>query len=126
MHEFLILCKNHSSNKSQTNILNFFSKIFHLEISHLNMAGDAEQTDSSGKYTFGGGAATAKKYWPTILKSIEVILCILCIGLIDDPAQNSRIRVFVSQRTVALCYVTFGSFLIYSIVFLIGKLIRDE
>lgn len=91
------------------------------------MAGDAEhQTDSSGKYTFGGGAATAKKYWPTILKSIELFLCILCIGLIDDPAQNSRIRVFVSQRTVALCYVTFGSFLIYTIVFLIGKLIRDE
>ncbi|XP_055305535.1 uncharacterized protein LOC129570116 isoform X3 [Sitodiplosis mosellana] len=90
------------------------------------MAGDAEQTDSSGKYTFGGGAAAAKKYWPTILKSIEVVLCILCIGLIDDPAQNSRIRIFVSQRTVALCYVTFGSFLIYSIVFLIGKLIRDE
>lgn len=37
------------------------------------MAGDAEQTDSSGKYTFGGGAAAAKKYWPTILKSIEVV-----------------------------------------------------
>jgi len=90
------------------------------------MAGDAEQTDSSGKYTFGGGGATGKKYWTTILKSIELVLCILCIGLIDDPAQNSRIRVFVSQRTVSLCYVTFGSFLIYSIVFLIGKLIRDE
>lgn len=44
-----------------------------LEISHLNMAGDAEQTDSSGKYTFGGGAAVAKKYWPTILKSIELV-----------------------------------------------------
>lgn len=37
------------------------------------MAGDAEQTDSSGKYTFGGGAAAAKKYWPTILKSIELV-----------------------------------------------------
>lgn len=37
------------------------------------MAGDAEQTDSSGKYTFGGGSTAAKKYWPTILKSIEVV-----------------------------------------------------
>lgn len=37
------------------------------------MAGDAEQTDSSGKYTFGGGAAAAKKYWPTIFKSIELV-----------------------------------------------------
>lgn len=43
------------------------------EISHLNMAGDAENTDSSGKYTFGGGAGAAKKYWPTIMKSIEVV-----------------------------------------------------
>lgn len=54
------------------------------------------------------------------------VLCILCIGLIDDPAQNSRIRVFVTQRTVSLCYVTFGSFLIYTALYLIGKLIRDE
>lgn len=37
------------------------------------MAGDAEQTDSSGKYTFGGGGSVAKKYWPTILKSIELV-----------------------------------------------------
>lgn len=37
------------------------------------MAGDAEQTDSSGKYTFGGGGAAGKKYWTTILKSIELV-----------------------------------------------------
>lgn len=37
------------------------------------MAGDAEQTDSSGKYTFGGGAAAAKKYWPTIFKAVELV-----------------------------------------------------
>lgn len=37
------------------------------------MAGDAENTDSSGKYTFGGGAGAAKKYWPTIMKAIEVV-----------------------------------------------------
>lgn len=41
------------------------------------MAGDAEQTDSSGKYTFGGGAAAAKKYWPTIFKSIELVGSVL-------------------------------------------------
>ncbi|XP_031626157.1 uncharacterized protein LOC116342614 isoform X4 [Contarinia nasturtii] len=97
-----------------------------IEISHLNMAGDAEQTDSSGKYTFGGGSSSAKKYWPTILKSIELVLCLLCLVLIDDPAHNSRIHVFVSQRTVSFVYVTFGSYLIYTLIFLIGKLIRDE
>ncbi|XP_031626155.1 uncharacterized protein LOC116342614 isoform X2 [Contarinia nasturtii] len=90
------------------------------------MAGDAEQTDSSGKYTFGGGSSSAKKYWPTILKSIELVLCLLCLVLIDDPAHNSRIHVFVSQRTVSFVYVTFGSYLIYTLIFLIGKLIRDE
>lgn len=37
------------------------------------MAGDPEQTDSSGKYTFGGGGARSVKYWPTILKSIELV-----------------------------------------------------
>lgn len=49
------------------------------EISHLNMAGDAEQTDSSGKYTFGGGGSVAKKYWPTILKSIELVSFVLVL-----------------------------------------------
>lgn len=34
------------------------------------MAGDAEQTDSSGKYTFGGGAAAAKKYVVCILSEV--------------------------------------------------------
>lgn len=57
--------------------ISLFPWTFTLEISHLNMAGDAEQTDSSGKYTFGGGAATAKKYWPTIMKSIELVSFVL-------------------------------------------------
>lgn len=64
------MTKSHGKFEWLVNSLTFFVKI---EISHLNMAGDAEQTDSSGKYTFGGGAAAAKKYWPTILKSIEVV-----------------------------------------------------
>lgn len=44
-----------------------------IEISHLSMAGDAEQTDSSGKYTFGGGGAAVRRQWPTVLKGIEVV-----------------------------------------------------
>lgn len=37
------------------------------------MAGETEQTDSSGKYTFGGGTTAAKKYWPTIIRIIEAV-----------------------------------------------------
>lgn len=52
--------------------------------------------------------------------------CVICIGLIDDPAQNSRTRIFMTQRTIELCYATFATFLIMSALFLIGKAIRDE
>lgn len=37
------------------------------------MSGDNEQTDSAGKYTFGGGGGGSKKIWPTILKGIELV-----------------------------------------------------
>ncbi|KAJ6635962.1 hypothetical protein Bhyg_14548 [Pseudolycoriella hygida] len=90
------------------------------------MAGD-DQADASGKYGMnGGGPQGAAKYWPAIFKGIELLLCILCIGLIDEPANNSRIRVFVSQRTVALAYSTFASYLIITAVYLFGKLVRDN
>lgn len=36
------------------------------------MAGDAEQTDSSGKYTFGGDRVV-RRHWPTVIKGIEVV-----------------------------------------------------
>lgn len=52
------------------------------------MAGDAEQTDSSGKYTFGGGGAAAKKHWPTIFKSIEVVRIIQIFNYCVGEKQN--------------------------------------
>lgn len=52
--------------------------------------------------------------------------CVICIGLVDDPASHDRTRMFMSQRTIELCYATFASFLILSAVFLIGKAVRDE
>lgn len=54
------------------------------------------------------------------------VICVLCIGLIDEPATNSRIRVFVSQRTVALAYSTFSSYLIISAAYLFGKSVKDQ
>lgn len=53
------------------------------------------------------------------------LLCIVCIGLFDDPANNSRVRIFVSPRTIALGYATFATFLIISATYLLGKVIRD-
>lgn len=61
-----------------------------------------------------------------IFKFIEMVLCIVCMVTINDPVQNSRIRVFVTQTTVAICYATYGSHLMYSIVFLVGKLMHHE
>lgn len=44
-----------------------------IEISHLTMAGE-EQTDSSGKYAMGGGQTQGSaRFWPTILKVIELV-----------------------------------------------------
>lgn len=53
------------------------------------------------------------------------VLTIICIGLFDDPANNSRFRVFVGTRTIALAYVTFGAIIIFCSVYLIGKVFRD-
>ncbi|XP_037050282.1 uncharacterized protein LOC119084418 isoform X2 [Bradysia coprophila] len=96
-----------------------------MKISQLKMSDD--QADASGKYGMDGRRPQgAAKYWPAIFKSIELLICILCIGLIDEPATNSRIRVFVSQRTVALAYSTFASYLIISAAYLFGKLVKDH
>lgn len=57
--------------------------------------------------------------------SLFQALAVVCIALIDDPANNSRIRVFVSQRTVMLAYTTFGGFVIVCGVYLAGKIFRD-
>lgn len=53
------------------------------------------------------------------------VLSIVCIGLFDDPANNSRFRIFVGTRTIALGYVTFGAFIIVCAAYLIGKGFRD-
>jgi hypothetical protein len=53
------------------------------------------------------------------------VLSIVCIGLFDDPANNSRFRIFVGTRTIALGYVTFGAFIIICAAYLIGKAFRD-
>lgn len=49
----------------------------------------------------------------------------MCLGLFDDPANNSRFRIFVGTRTIALAYVTFGAFVIISAAYLMGKAFRD-
>lgn len=87
---------------------------------------DNDQGDGAGKYTFGGGGGSSnKRVLPTILKGVQLLLCIICLGLFDDPANNSRVRIFVSPRTIALCYATFATFLIISAVYLLGRVIRD-
>jgi len=53
------------------------------------------------------------------------MLAIVCIGVFDDPANNSRIRIFVTQRTVTLAYATFSTFLIFCAAYVIGKVYRD-
>jgi hypothetical protein len=38
----------------------------------------------------------------------------------------TRFRIFVGTRTIALAYVTFGSFIIIAAVYLLGKALRDK
>lgn len=52
-------------------------------------------------------------------------LLICCLGLIDEPATNSHLRVFITPRVVALCYVTFGALAIYTAIYLIMALFGD-
>lgn len=87
------------------------------------MAGSEQ---SQRTYTFSRRSDGSSKWWPVILKSIELALCILCLCVIDDPAQSFRIRLFVSGRIIALSYGTIVTFLIFSAVYLIGKFVGDE
>lgn len=86
------------------------------------MTGDQGTLDSS---LAGGYLNKASNFGPGIFKAIELVLTIVCIGLFDDPANNSRFRIFVGTRTIALAYVTFGSFIIICAAYLIGKVFRD-
>lgn len=96
-----------------------------------SMAGSI-QSQSTRTYTFRSQRDISTKKWPIIVKSVEVILCILCIIFIDDPAQSSMVRsmirlnLFVSPRIICLCYGTYIAYLIYSTIYLAGKLIGDE
>lgn len=67
-----------------------------------------------------------KQYCQIIFKLMEMILCIVCMVTINDPVQNSRFHVFITQTTVAICYATYGSHLMYSVIFLVGKLTHHE
>ncbi|XP_067612900.1 uncharacterized protein [Eurosta solidaginis] len=59
------------------------------------------------------------------IKVLELLLVITCIGLIDEPATHSQLRIFITPRVVALCYVTFGSLIIYTSIYLIMSLFGD-
>ncbi|CAG9803898.1 unnamed protein product [Chironomus riparius] len=67
----------------------------------------------------------ASNYGPAVFKTAELVLSLVCLGLFDDPANNSRFRIFVGTRTIALAYVTFGSFVVISAAYLMGKAFRD-
>lgn len=54
------------------------------------------------------------------------LLSIICIGLIDEPTNNVRSKIFITQRTVGLAYATFGTFLILTGVYVLGKIVRDK
>lgn len=83
-------------------------------------------SEQSRTYTFNRRSDGSYKWWPIIFKCIEFALCILCLCVIDDPAQSFRIRLVVSGRIIALCYGTIVTFLICSAVYLIGKFFGDE
>lgn len=83
-------------------------------------------SEKSRTYTFNRRSDGSPKWWPIIFKSIELALCILCLCVIDDPAQSFSIRLFVSGHIIALCYGIIVTYLICSAVYLIGKLIGDD
>lgn len=90
-----------------------------------SMAGSV-QSQSTRTYTFRSQRDISTKKWPIIIKSVEMILCILCLIFIDDPAQSFRVNLFTPLRIIHLCYGTYVAYLIYSTIFLAGKLIGDE
>lgn len=83
-------------------------------------------SEQSRTYTFNRRSDGTPKWWPIIFKSVELALCILCLCVIDDPAQNFRIRLIVSGRIIALSYGTIVTFLIVSAIYLFGKFLDDD
>ncbi|XP_055614214.1 uncharacterized protein LOC129760583 [Uranotaenia lowii] len=99
------------------------------EISRLTMASTdqsgTDQTDRGLRKDYFNSSGLVK-FLPPVFKLLELAVAIICIGLIDDPANNSRFRVFMSTRTAALAYSTFVPFLIFPLIYLFGKVIREN
>ncbi|XP_058446649.1 uncharacterized protein LOC131427461 isoform X2 [Malaya genurostris] len=87
--------------------------------------GGTDQTDRGLRKDYFNSSGIGKFVSP-VCKLLQVIVAIICIGLIDDPANNSRFRVFVSARSAALAYSTFVTFLIFPVIYLFGKLLREN
>uniref|UniRef100_A0A336KQR7 CSON014593 protein n=1 Tax=Culicoides sonorensis TaxID=179676 RepID=A0A336KQR7_CULSO len=96
-----------------------------IEISKVDMSSAAEvgtmESQKGGSNYYG----SSSRHGPVFLKAIELILAAICIGLIDDPANNSRVRIFLSARTIALAYATFGGFIIICGSYILGKVFKD-
>ncbi|XP_073836791.1 uncharacterized protein isoform X1 [Musca autumnalis] len=89
-----------------------------IEISRVDMSPADESSYVSGP-------SKKASYTLVALKFLQLCLIICCIGLIDEPATHSNIRTFITPRVIGLCYVTFGSLLIYSAIYLIMALFGD-
>ncbi|TMW50750.1 hypothetical protein DOY81_004179 [Sarcophaga bullata] len=89
-----------------------------IEISRVEMS-PAEE------HSYTTGASKSAIYTLVAFKILELCLLICCIGLVDEPAMHSSIRTFITPRVVALCYVTFGSLLIYTSIYLIMALFGE-
>ncbi|XP_018786934.1 PREDICTED: uncharacterized protein LOC108967769 isoform X1 [Bactrocera latifrons] len=90
-----------------------------IEISRVEMTPAEDST-----YTTSSGSKRAS-YSLMGIKLLELALVITCIGLIDEPSTHSHLRIFITPRVVALCYVTFGSLIIYTSIYLIMALFGD-
>ncbi|XP_021709849.1 uncharacterized protein LOC5574129 isoform X2 [Aedes aegypti] len=101
-----------------------------IEISRLTMASNdqsgTDQTDRGLRKEYFGNGGGFGRFLPPVFKLLELAVAIICIGLIDDPANNSRLRPFATTRTIALAYSTFVPFLMFSVIYLFGKVIREN
>ncbi|XP_037931890.1 uncharacterized protein LOC119666681 isoform X2 [Teleopsis dalmanni] len=81
--------------------------------------------DDSSYAANGSRASKKATYTLLVIKVLELLLLICCIGLIDSPAAHSQARTFITPRVAALCYVTFGSLIIYTSINLIMTMFGD-
>ncbi|XP_058821930.1 uncharacterized protein LOC131683712 [Topomyia yanbarensis] len=88
--------------------------------------GGTDQTDRGLRKDYFSSSGGVGKFLPPVFKLLEIAVAVICIGLIDDPVNNSRFRVFVSARTAALAYSTFVPFLIFPVVYLLGKVLQEN